>query len=92
MCRALPTERIYGRRGTLGGSKQILSFRTLSRRRGIAFGACKGGVGDDKIMAAAELVSYLRRVLRFCCTRAKGDGGDPTTVVKVKSPAHTAFF
>ena len=54
-------------------------------------GACKGGVDDEKNMAAAELVSYLRRVLRFCCTRAKGDGGDPTTVVKFRSPAHTVY-
>ena len=35
--------------------------------------------------AADALVQYLRRALRFFATRTKGDGRDPTTVLKFKS-------
>ena len=56
------------------------------------WGACRGRLDDAKIAAVSELVLYLRRVLRFFLTRAKGDGRDPTAVLKFRSPDHTIYF
>ena len=58
----------------------------------VCVGSCRGSADDDIVAAAPALVSYLRKVLRFFGTHTKGDGCDPTTVVKFRSPAHTVYF
>ena len=42
--------------------------------------------------AVEEFLVYLRRVLRFFVPRTKGDGRDPTTVVKFKSTDRIAYY
>ena len=92
MRNGLQTEWVLGARSSLRGSEPTLIFRTLSRRRGLAFGPCRASADDGNAAAATALVSYLRQVLRFFGTHTKGDGGDPTTVVKFRSAAHTAYY
>ena len=58
----------------------------------VCVGPCRASADDDNVAAATALVSYLRQVLRFFGTRTKGDGCDPTTVLKFRSPAHTVYY
>ena len=40
-------------------------------------GWCLGSIDADRALAVSELVTYLRRVLRFFGAQTKGDGHDP---------------
>ena len=60
--------------------------------KSVCLGWCLGSIDADRALAVSELVTYLRRVLRFFGAQTKGDGRDPTTVLKLRSATHTFHF